>query len=90
MATAPVPSVSARRGWLSIAAVLALALGVRIAIAARTPLIGADSARFLRMAHRIADGRISLALTDPYHPLYPAAVAAVYRALGMPGAGESA
>lgn len=72
----------------AIAGILVLALAVRIAIAVRMPLIGADSARFLRMAHRIAGARISLALTDAYHPLYPSIVGAAYRGLGMPGSGD--
>ncbi|MEZ4216714.1 MAG: glycosyltransferase family 39 protein [Myxococcota bacterium] len=69
---------SARRGALGLAALVALAAVVRIVAWARSGAIFDDGPVFLYLAQALLDGDVGAVLRHPYHPGYPAAVAAVY------------
>lgn len=74
---APGPSRGAAAALLGL-----LAAGVRTVVWLRTAAMFDDGPIFLGLAGAIADGDWAAALRHPYHPLYPAAVAAV-SALGL-------
>lgn len=68
---------SAARDALGLAAILALAAVVRGIAWSRTAVLFNDGPVFLGIARAIGEGRWAEALAHPYHPLYPASVAAV-------------
>ncbi|MEM7167610.1 MAG: hypothetical protein AAF581_19310 [Planctomycetota bacterium] len=78
-----------RLSWWAVLGVLLLALALRVVCWANTPLIGTDSARFLRVAERMNDGDYAAALTDRYHPLTAFLIAQVDRVHGVFAAGDT-
>lgn len=58
-----------RLSWGMVAAILLVALLVRLGCWVQSPLIGADSARFLSAAKAFEQGRMLDGVRDAYHPL---------------------
>ena len=78
--------------WRVLLAVLFVALTFRVFGHIGTPLIGADSLRFLAAAEMFENGQFRSALSQPYHPLTAASIAASHSlkiaipsALGLDG-----
>ncbi len=57
---------------MRLAGVVALALGVRIVVAARVVVIPRDSVTFLELARAARDGDLATVLAHHQHPLFPA------------------
>ncbi len=64
-----------------LVALLALALGARALVAARTCVPGRDGATYLWMAERIAAGDLGAAFDTVFHPLYPLLVGGLLAAV---------
>ncbi len=60
-----------------------LAVSVRMIAASRTHVIFNDGPIFLALAEAIGEGRWDAVLAHPFHPLYPAAIAATAALLGV-------
>ena len=86
-ASAPSPSESGLPAGLRITVGLGILLGVsawlRLQAWQHTHVIFNDGPIFLALAEAIADGRWEAVLGHPFHPLYPALVAAVYSVFGV-------
>jgi hypothetical protein len=65
------------------AVAFAVALALRLALAPRMAVLQADGCTYVWLAQDALAGRISEALRHPFHPLYPAMIAALGR-LGLP------
>jgi hypothetical protein len=63
--------------------VLLLAAAVRTLIAANTYVISTDAERFLPIADLIRGGNFATALSDDFHPLYPALMAGLSLLTGL-------
>jgi 4-amino-4-deoxy-L-arabinose transferase-like glycosyltransferase len=75
MAADAEPGSGAGHVGLGLAAILAVALAVRVVAWWRTAVMFNDGPIFLAMAEAIAQGRWADVLVHPYHPLYPALIA---------------
>ncbi len=67
----------ADRSLVVLPLLVALALAVRVGVAARTAAIFNDGPHFLRLSELFANGSWTQALADHYHPLYPILIAAL-------------
>jgi 4-amino-4-deoxy-L-arabinose transferase-like glycosyltransferase len=67
----------------SLLGLLAVALGVRVVAWHRTAVLFNDGPIFLALSDAWLEGRWSALLAHPYHPLYPAAIAASRWAFGL-------
>ena len=74
--------MASRREWGFPAALAVLALVVRAVRWSQTAVMMNDGPEFIRLAQALAAGDWRTAASHPYHPLYPAAVAAAH-ALGL-------
>jgi hypothetical protein len=77
---APLRRVSAA---VYLAAIVALALGLRAAVLAEPDrIVSRDGIRYAKIARALAEGRVEEALANDYAPGFPAAAALAGRALG--------
>jgi hypothetical protein len=75
-------SAAALARWRVPAALVVLAAVVRALRWAQTAVMMNDGPEFLRLAQELAAGDWRTALSHPYHPLYPLAIAAVHPLFG--------
>ncbi len=75
-------SANTTSGWSPLqqmSTLFGVALLLRVLAALRTPVIFNDGPSFIAIATAIGEGRLGEALAHPYHPLYPALLAALGR-----------
>ncbi|MFI5316308.1 MAG: glycosyltransferase family 39 protein [Myxococcota bacterium] len=71
-------ATATRREWITPAALVLLALLVRVVRTAQTAVMMNDGPEFIRLAQQISAGDWRAALSHKYHPLYPSAIAAAH------------
>lgn len=76
--TEPSNGVPAMGPWKLVLAILGLALCLRVACVYQTPLVGADSARFLAAAEHFEHDRHLDGVADAYHPLTAYLIAQIH------------